>query len=174
METLTNNMKTINPCEIDETCEMLKNCFCEVFSTVFEISAQPSSTSDIQAGNQKLVVGSVGFTGDVNGQVYIYIEEPFARALTCRMLGMSESEIEGDELVNDVIGELSNMIVGGAKSRLCDSGAICHLTIPSILRGRSLTVEPSGSSESRFLSMDCENETILLELLMKPQSEPTS
>jgi chemotaxis protein CheX len=163
-------MNTITPQGIDETCDLLKTCFCEVFSTVFEISAQPSQVSDLRRQNKMLVAGSVGFIGDVNGVVYIYVEETFARTLTSKMLMLSEAEIDGVELVNDVIAEISNMVVGSTKSRLCDSGAVCQLTIPSILRGTNVSAEPSGSSECRLISMDCNGHCILLELLMKPQS----
>ena len=51
----------------------------------------------------------------------------------------SEFELQGagDEVVNDAIGELTNMVVGGFKNALCDAGYPCRLTIPSISAGRN-------------------------------------
>ena len=36
--------------------------------------------------------------------------------------------------MNDVIGELSNMVVGNFKSNLCDAGLTCKLRPPAISR----------------------------------------
>ena len=160
-------MKTTTPYPIDEIRELLKNSVSEVFRTMFNITARPAALRDIRESNEVLVAGIVGFVGDMNGVVYVYAKASFARALAGRMLGLAEAELDGDEMVNDVMGELSNMIVGPVKSRLCDSGALCELTIPSIVRGQKLRVEPDSSSECRLLSMNCDTELILIELLMK-------
>jgi chemotaxis protein CheX len=44
--------------------------------------------------------------------------------------------------VNDVVGELTNMLTGGLKSWLCDAGADCAVSTPGIIRGSSFSVEP--------------------------------
>ena len=62
------------------------------------------------------------------------------------MLGISESEVDAGEMVTDAIGELSNMVAGYVKSRLCDSGLPCTLTIPSVVRGQELSVEGSAQA----------------------------
>ena len=69
-----------------------------------------------------MVAGSVGFIGEANGVVYVYSKATFARTLASRMLRMAEAELEANEMVDDVIGELTNMIVGSIKSRLCEAG----------------------------------------------------
>jgi chemotaxis protein CheX len=158
---------TTTPSLVDEALELLKTSVGEVFGTMFNMKARPEALRDFRGRDEAVVAGSVGFIGDVNGVVYVYMADAFARRLACRMLGMSEAELEGDEMVNDVIGELTNMIVGAVKSRLCDSGAPCVLTIPSIVRGRNLSAQPAGSSECHLLSILCDGEPILVELLMK-------
>ena len=134
---------------------------------MFNMNARPAALRDFRGGNEMLVVGSVGFIGDANGVVYVYVTEPFARTLASRMLGLAEAELDNHEMVNDVIGELSNMIVGAVKSRLCDSGVPCVLTIPSIVRGQNVSAEPALGSECRLLGVLCDTEPILLEILMK-------
>src|SRR6202012_1426446 len=103
-------------------------------------------------GDESFIAASVGFVGDVSGIVYIYLKAPLAQVLASRLLGIPEAEADDDELTGDAIGELSNMIVGAAKSRLCDLGLACTLTIPSIIRGKGLSTEPVGSSESLQLT----------------------
>jgi len=66
--------------------------------------------------------------------------------------GMDEDEIEGDEEVHDVVGELSNMIGGDLKSRLCDAGLTCELSIPTITSGKEFQVQPKGwTRHERFV-----------------------
>jgi len=115
------------------------------------------------------VVGTVGFIGDSNGLIYLYLDLAFARLCTCHLLGMTESELDdaGDEVTNDAIGELTNMTVGSFKNGLCDAGYPCKLTIPSILRGSNFTIEPI-SSVSRFIyHFDCGGHRVIADVLLK-------
>jgi len=64
------------------------------------------------------VFGSVGFVGKIDGIVYLCIPDDFAREAASRVLGMSAAEVamSGDEVIKDVIGEITNMAVGGFKT----------------------------------------------------------
>jgi len=72
-----------------------------------------------------------------------------------------------DEMVNDVVGEISNMVVGSVKSHLCDQGAPCVLTIPSVIRGKDLSVEPVPFAERRIISFRAEENHFQFELFIK-------
>ena len=115
------------------------------------------------------VVGTVGFLGDANGLLYLYLDESFAKHCTCAMLGMSEREIAGigEAAVNDAVGELTNMIVGSFKNGLCSAGYSCKLTIPSILRGRNFCIEPISSAERNVYSFDCAGRRLVADIIMK-------
>ena len=158
---------TTTPNLIDDVRRMLVQSVTDVFATMFSMEATLVAPHDPDVSDQEIVAGSVGFGGEVNGVVYIHVTAAFARTLASRMLGLPEAELEGDEMVNDVIGELSNMVVGSVKSQLCDSGSSCTLTIPSIVRGRSLTIERLRSSDRRLVSLKCGEENVDVELLMK-------
>jgi chemotaxis protein CheX len=158
----------MTPSLMDTVSGLLKSGVREVFSTMVNMPTRPVAQMDFRTDGGKLVAGSVGLVGDVNGVVYIYVTASFAQTLASRMLGLPEDQLEGDGLVNDVIGELTNMIVGSVKSRLCDSGSLCVLTIPSVVRGQYLSGGPVCSSECRLLSILCDNEPILIELLIQP------
>lgn len=164
-------MTLTSPHLINEVGDLLKSSVSEVFSTTLNMKTQPVALYDLRESDEMLIAGSVGFVGDVSGVVYIYVKASFARTLASRMLGMPESECGEDEMVNDVMGELSNMIVGSTKSLICDSGAACFLTIPSIIRGQNLSAKPVCLSEGLLLSIVSEDEPILLELIMKPLEE---
>jgi chemotaxis protein CheX len=117
------------------------------------------------------IVGSVGFIGEINGVVYLYLEEAFAVRCTGDMLGLSERELaETDaESVNDAIGELTNMMVGSFKNGLCDAGYPCKLTIPSILRGSNFSVEPISSAQRHVFSFECRGHRIVADVLLKSE-----
>jgi chemotaxis protein CheX len=124
------------------------------------------------AGNPRPhVVGTVGFIGDANGLIYLYLDIGFARHCTCQLLGMTEAELEaaGDEVMNDAIGELTNMTVGSFKNGLCDAGYPCKLTIPSILHGSNFTIEPISSVTRLIYHFDCGGHRIIADVLMKQE-----
>jgi chemotaxis protein CheX len=122
-----------------------------------------------QGQHDAYVVGTVGFIGGINGLLYLYLPEKFARLVTSHMLGMKESEVvaEGEEVVNDAIGELTNMTVGVFKNGLSESGYSCRLTIPSILRGTNFTIEPISSATRNIFYFDCAGHRLVADILMK-------
>jgi chemotaxis protein CheX len=115
------------------------------------------------------VVGTVGFLGEANGLIYLYFEGGFAKHCTCHMLGMTEAEVDeaGDEVVNDAIGEITNMTVGSFKNGLSDQGYPCKLTIPSILRGRNFCVEPISDSLRFVYVFESEGQRLIADILLK-------
>lgn len=160
-------MSTETPNLIEEIRELLHGGVSEVFNTMLALEVCPAPLQDLAPEGEVLVVGSVGFVGDVNGIVYLHVADSLARKLTSYMLGLPEEEIDGDEMVNDAIGELCNMIVGAAKSQLCDTGSACVLTIPSIVRGRDFNIEQAGSDDRRLLGFRCGDAHLLVELVMR-------
>jgi CheY-specific phosphatase CheX len=80
---------------------------------------------------------------------------------------MKVSEIEGEEDVYDVIGELCNMIGGHLKSRLCDFGLPCKLSIPSITCGNNFMVESRGWARKERLGFQYQEHTALVEVYIK-------
>jgi chemotaxis protein CheX len=159
-------MNTTTPILIDEVRGHLNRAMTEVFDTMVGLEAKPAAVCNLHASGLPLVSGSVRFDGDVTGVFHIHVTAPFARSLASRMLGLTEAELE-DEMVNDAIGELCNMIVAAVKSRLCDDGASCVLSVPTIQRTNSSRIERRGQSDRRLLTFRCGNDQILIEFLMK-------
>jgi len=128
---------------------------------------EPPSKSSMKV--TPFVVGTVGFLGDINGLIYLYLDESFARLCTCHLLGMTNEELDeaGDEVINDAIGELTNMTVGGFKNGLCDAGYPCKLTIPSILRGSNFSVEPISSATRHIYHFESGGQEVVADILLK-------
>ncbi len=120
-------------------------------------------------GMTPFVVGTVGFLGEVNGLIYLYLDEPFARLCTSHLLGTNEKDLElvDDEVINDAIGEITNMTVGSFKNGLCDAGFPCKLTIPSILRGSNFTIEPISSATRHTYYYETAGHKVVADILFK-------
>ena len=118
---------------------------------------------------EPLVVSAVGFIGTINGVLYLHMEDNLARKLTCRMLDMDETDLDKEdyETVNDVLGELANIIAGTFKNQLCDMGYNCRMTIPSIVRGNQFTIETPSDVMRRIFQFTVNGATFMGNLVMK-------
>lgn len=160
--------------------ETITNAVQDVFKTMLgqeaSLAANPEIITDtgeswerpLEIDGQH-VVGTVGFIGELSGLIYLYMDVGFAREFARHLLGMTDTEIDemGDEVINDAVGELTNMTVGTFKNQLCDRGFPCKLTIPSILRGSNFTIEPITSATRRIYRFEINHNVLIADLLMK-------
>jgi chemotaxis protein CheX len=153
---------------VSELADLLKSAVPEVFSTMLSMEAEFQPPDSPKPDFDAQVAGAVGFTGKLDGVVYIFTRPTFARLLTSRLLGLSEGEVDGDEMVNDAVGELTNMVVGHMKSRLCDRGAACVITIPSVVRGSHFSITPVSPTDSHMLHFRCHDDHLLVQVMVKP------
>ena len=72
----------------------------------------------------------MGLTGGLQGSVSLSMTHDAAIRWTDALIDHKASEI--DQTVIDAVGELGNMVVGGAKRRLCDYGLT--MSLPSVIR----------------------------------------
>ncbi len=138
----------------------------EVFDTMLDMDVEVVVGTEVEVSGNR-IVGTVGFAGQAQGSVIIQVTDPFGRLMTADMLGMEEDEIESDEEVHDVIGELSNMIGGDIKSRLCDAGLTCELSIPSITSGSDFKIESMDWARHEKYAFTHGEHTALVEVYIK-------
>jgi len=119
----------------------------------------------------KRIVGSVGFVGEAKGIISIQMAYGFARFLTGSLLDIDLDESANAEEVDDVIGELSNMIGGGLKSRLCDSGLSCTLSIPSIIYGSNFKMLSMNGATRTTCFFCYEKQPVIVETSMKAEKQ---
>lgn len=147
-------MTDINKLDLKGFCT---NSTRSVFHTMLSMDVSVSeANSSLELSGSK-VVGCVGFAGDVVGNICIHVPNHFARVMTAAMLGMEVDEVEDDEEINDVIGEVSNMVGGDMKSKLCDAGFPCVLSIPNVTSGSDFKIESKGwmrHEKIAFLNQD--------------------
>jgi chemotaxis protein CheX len=153
--------------QIEQIDRLTREAIKEVFKSMLsmEMSAEPPSPLTHDPAGQ--IIGSVGFIGEATGIIYLYAGIGFARVITGRLLDIAEAEVDPGEMVTDAMGELSNMVAGYVKSRLCNSGFICTLTIPSVVRGQQLSVEGSAQVTRRVIGFCNCKYHLLAEVLFK-------
>ena len=147
--------------------QLIGNCVSDVFGTMLSMNVEPQPAVPLQPTGEAHIASAVGFSGTMTGVVYLYTSASFGRQIAASMLGLEETEVDADEMVNDVMGEIANMVVGNFKSGLCDRGYSCALTIPSIVRGSHFTVEPISSTERKVYHYSCRNRPLVVEVLLK-------
>ena len=82
------------------------------------------------------VTGIIGLIGDkAKGSLAITFTEPAILHIVSKMLGEDLQKI--DESVADCVGEITNMVTGGAKKILSEKGYKFDMAIPSVIIGRN-------------------------------------
>ncbi|MBF0559528.1 MAG: chemotaxis protein CheX [Nitrospirae bacterium] len=108
-----------------------------VMKTMAQTDAKPGKPfvkSDKSAKGD--VTGIVGMRGaQAKGSLAITFTEPAILHIYSQMLGEKAEKIS-DELV-DCVGEITNMICGGAKALLSEKGYKFEMAIPSMVAGKN-------------------------------------
>ena len=154
--------------------QLIHSAVTEVFGIMLNFPVCPEPPAIGLDNGESHVAGAVGFIGQMSGVVYLYCGDRFARQITCGLLGLKDQEIEGNEMVNDAMGELTNMVVGYLKTRLTDRGMSCVMSIPSVVRGSQFTIEPISSAERRVYNFRCDSSPLLIEVMMKSGARPAT
>lgn len=117
--------------------------------TQFDVSAGEPFT---KVGNQTWgeVTGIIGLAGEgIDGNMAVSFELPAILAIVSKML-MEDFHELSDEVI-DAVGELTNMICGGAKKELCEHGLKVSMATPVVLKGKG--VEVSQVSKTSILAI---------------------
>jgi chemotaxis protein CheX len=157
--------------QIEQVDQLTREAVQKVFQGMLSMPVNPEPPSPLAADPAGQILGSVAFIGEATGIIYLFAGVSFARVITSQLLGISEPEVDSGDMVTDAIGELSNMVAGYVKSRLCDGGWRCVLTIPSVVRGQQLSVEASAQTTRRVIGFRNCKYHLLAEIVLKESSE---
>jgi chemotaxis protein CheX len=146
---------------------ILKSAAESVFTTMLSYALEFALPVENFFNGEKHIAGAVGFTGTYSAIIYLYSSTSFARHMTSSLLGMPEEEIQEDEMVNDAIGELTNMVAGHIKSKLNNQGKDCVMTIPTVVRGHDFRIEPVSGVHRQSVFFTCSGGRVLVEALIK-------
>jgi len=120
----------------------------------------------IKDGSEALgvVTGMIDFKGSgVAVSTAISFSKPVALEITKRMMHTDPQEV--DEMVQDLVGEISNMMAGGAKGTLEGQGYSLDLTLPSVFTGDPHEIKHTVSGPVILLPFTTEAGDFFVELV---------
>ncbi len=135
---------------VNELClnEALLDGAKEVFETMIFIDIEKSDDSNHAIEGDSLL-GSITFTGNLEGCLTICCGTDCAKAIAANMLGMEPDEQVSDEDVCDAIGEVTNMVMGSLKSRIQDNFSKIDVSIPTVVSGQAIENSLGEKATSR-------------------------
>ena len=109
----------------------------EVFETMMFMTVERCSEAEGIDG--EAILGSITFTGDIEGCVSICCSEHCAKTIAVNMLALEPDEEVSKDDTMDAMGEVANMVMGAVKTRVADSVGDLQVSIPSVVSGSALT-----------------------------------
>lgn len=109
------------------------------------------------------VTGIIDINSDlVHGSMAISFESKLALNMMIKMLGDGPDVI--DDEVTDLIGEITNMVTGGAKNELEDQGFDFGMATPAIYVGAQHEVNHAIEAQTYIVAFDSDDGKAYLEL----------
>lgn len=144
----------------------------ELFDVMLDMQVEPVEDKEPPPSMEPRMLGQIGFAGQVKGALEIMVTESFARLIACGMLGIEEDELEGEEELKDVIGEVTNIIAGNLKAAFNDSGLNCRISPPNITYGTDFNIETANMDRYETYGFAFDKHRIFVEVCVKID-EPT-
>ncbi|GAP74223.1 chemotaxis protein CheX [Pseudoalteromonas sp. SW0106-04] len=111
-----------------------------VLATMAQTELKPGKPrvkkDEVAAGDVSGLIGMVG--PQTKGSLSITFDESLALTIMERMLGERPSAINED--VTDMVGEITNMVTGGAKNLLGEKGYDFDMATPAVVSGTGHTI----------------------------------
>jgi chemotaxis protein CheX len=113
----------------------------------------------------------VGITGSVrdngmefNGNISLVFPGELGKVIFRSMMMMEAGDAVEDTELNDVVGELGNMVAGGAKAKLQDEGIDFKIGLPTVVVGNDHHLEPPKKAMVRVVPMQVEAGEFFMEI----------
>lgn len=111
------------------------------------------------------VTAVINLTGPSRGTIALSLPASLAVRLYAEMVGEEASELTSEVL--DGVGEIANMVAGGAKAVLSQQGFSFTISIPEILVGKSRSIPHVGSDPCLVVPFHLGSDTFWLEVSLE-------
>jgi chemotaxis protein CheX len=126
----------------------------------------PSLKQDNRAKGD--ISGIIGFAGkSVHGSVALSFPQATALKIYSLMLGENVTTI--NEAVQDIVGELANIVAGGAKTEFEKEGMAFHISIPTVVVGRNHSIIHKCSTPVVLIPFRLESCDFVMEISVKTE-----
>lgn len=124
-------MKDINVAIVNPFVESMSKVLATMAMLEPRAGAAAIKSEDIASGE---ITGIIGLVGEnFKASLAVSFTRPVILDICTRMLG--ETMVEIDETVIDLVGEITNMVTGGAKNLLDQQGYSIGLSTPIVVTG---------------------------------------
>ena len=141
-----------------EICEYTEN----IWKSILSLEAKPDSNDSPDADKNFALAGCVHITGAWEGTVTVDFPMSLAKQVAAIMFNLENQDVELD-LVQDALGELTNMTGGNIKSLLPEP---CYLSLPAVAVTDSAMRVPGSELVSK-VSFQCVGDNFQVSLLKK-------
>ena len=141
------NVEFINP-----FLSSLINVLSTMAQTQLKTGKPRIKTDEIACGDVSGLIGMVG--PQTRGSFSITFDEGLALTIMERMLGERPDAI--DEEVTDMVGEITNMVTGGAKNLLGEKGFDFDMATPIVVSGKGHTITHKSQGKKIIMPFSCD------------------
>jgi len=139
----------------------------ELFDVMLGMDVEMSDSEGPSDLKMEKTMGEISFAGEVTGSLQFMVSTEFARLMTSAILGMEPGEIDDEEEVKDVIGEVTNITAGNLKAAFNDSGLGCKISPPHITTGTDFTIETAHMDRTERYAFKLRRHEIFVEVCVK-------
>ena len=144
----------------------------EAFETMAMTSIEIGAAIPKQKGQPEgAISGTIGISGSVQataapicGNVSLIFEKNTVERIFKAMTGMGSDETVNADELKDVVGELANMVAGGAKSKTQGNGVDFNISLPTVVVGEKHHLEMPSNTKSFVVPLKANSDTFFLEL----------
>ncbi|MFC1513652.1 chemotaxis protein CheX [candidate division KSB1 bacterium] len=112
------------------------------------------------------VTGLIGFADKgISGSVALSFSFNAISKIYEMMMGMPVEKLNDE--VEDIVGELTNIVVGGAKKDFSEIGFPFHLSIPMVVSGKNHVIKHKHDNPIVVIPYSIENGKFFLEISIK-------
>jgi chemotaxis protein CheX len=154
----------------EEFISSIQESIINVLATMADM--QPESGKPSVKTNKKIPGDVTGIIDLVSkqktGSLAISFTKPVALEIARRMLRMETTTI--DEMVRDLVGEIANMMAGGAKAKLQEQGYEFELTFPSVIVDNENDIIHNNNASTIILPFETDSGEFFVELYFKEET----
>lgn len=138
-----------------------------IWQQVLDLEIREADADDAElTTTYGLMTSCVQITGEWEGAIVLYCSSNFAKRAAAIAFGMEEPEVQFEEM-QDILGELANIIGGNIKSLVPGS---CQLSLPSVIEGRDYRFGVIGGQITFQYRLTCLGEPIHCAVFQKDPS----
>ena len=153
----------------DTIRQTITSTLIETFDTMLSMALEAVEESAVPGLEDRRMVGTIHFGGEVVGVMSVNLSEAFARTVTSAMRGIEADEIKSNEAITDVIGQLANIVAGNLKTEFLDVGLTCVISTPSITSGSDFKIDSIDIGPPVTLTFREKDEYVVVELCAKEE-----